>query len=185
MVRETVTQVLRRVDAGEAWAQDDLFAAAYSELKRLAGARLREGGANTVLNPTSLVHESYLRFAQAGEFRAADRRAFFSYASQVMRSVIVDSVRERQTMRRGSDIQKLTLITEIVADLAGDEETILKVHEALLVLEDANPRLAEVAQMRYFGGYTNQEIANVLGLTERSIERDWEKARIILEEALR
>ena len=175
-----ITQLLERVRAQDAGARDALFAAAYEELRRLARARLRDGGRNTVLETTSLVHECYLRFVGAGELRASDRRAFFAYASQVMRSVIVNSVRERQAERRGGHLQQLTLSTGIAANLASDEETILKVHQALEVLEQADARLAQVAQMRYFGGYTEREIAETLGVTERTVQRDWEKARAIL-----
>lgn len=180
-----ITQLLQRMHAGDAEARNALFAAAYEELRRLARARLRDGGRSTVLETTSLVHECYLRFVKAGELRAEDRRAFFAYASQVMRSVILNSVRERQAERRGGDAPELTLSTEVESSLPGDEETLLKVHEALEVLEQANSRLAQVAQMRYFGGYSMQEIAEALDLTERTVWRDWEKARIILKEALR
>jgi RNA polymerase sigma factor (TIGR02999 family) len=180
-----ITQLLERMHAGDGQARDALFAAAYEELRRLARARLRDGGRNTVLETTSLVHECYLRFVGAGQLRAEDRRAFFAYASQVMRSVILNSVRERQAERRGGDVPQLTLSTEIEANLSGDEETLLKVHEALEVLEQADSRLAQVAQMRYFGGYSEQEIAEVLGVTERTVRRDWERARLILKEALR
>jgi RNA polymerase sigma factor (TIGR02999 family) len=179
-----ITQLLERMHAGDARARDALFAAAYEELRRLARARLRDGGRNTVLETTSLVHECYLRFVGAGQLRAEDRRAFFAYASQVMRSVILNSVRERQAERRGGDVPQLTLSTEIEANLSGDEATLLKVHEALEVLEQADSRLAQVAQMRYFGGYSEQEIAEVLGVTERTVRRDWERARLILKEAL-
>ena len=180
-----ITQLLERLHAGDAAARDALFAAAYGELRRLARARLRDGGRNTVLETTSLVHECYLRFVGAGELRAEDRRAFFAYASQVMRSVILNSVRERQAERRGGDVPQLTLSTEIEANLASDEETLLKVHEALEVLEQADSRLAQVAQMRYFGGYTEREIAETLDVTERTVRNDWAKARLILKEALR
>jgi len=180
-----VTQLLQRMHAGDAAARDALFAAAYEELRRLARSRLRDGGRNTVLETTSLVHECYLRFVTAGELRAEDRRAFFAYASQVMRSVILNSVRERQAERRGGDLQQLTPCTEIVGSLAGDEETIVRVHEALEVLEQADERLAQVAQMRYFGGYSEREIAETLGVNERTVQRDWEKARAILAAALK
>jgi RNA polymerase sigma factor (TIGR02999 family) len=151
----------------------------------LARARLRDGGRNTVMDTTCLVHESYLRFVRAGELRAEDRRAFFAYASQVMRSVIVNSVRERIAEKRGGDWRPLTLSTQIAANVADAEDTILKVHEALDDLEKAEPRLAQVAQMRYFGGYSEQEIAETLDITERTVQRDWEKARLILAAALR
>ena len=103
-----LTELLGRVKAGDMGARDALFAAAYSELHRLARARLRDGGRNTVLDTTCLVHESYLRFVHAGELRAEDRRAFFAFASQVMRSVIVNSVRERIAEKRGGDRSPLT-----------------------------------------------------------------------------
>jgi RNA polymerase sigma factor (TIGR02999 family) len=168
----SITQLLERMHAGDGAARDALFAASYEELRRLARARLRDGGRNTVLGTTSLVHECYLRFVASGELRAEDRRAFFAYASQVMRSVILNGVRERQAERRGGDLQQLTLSTEIAANLVSDEETILKVHEALEVLEQVDGRLAQVAQMRYFGGYSEQEIAETLGVAERTIQRD-------------
>jgi RNA polymerase sigma factor (TIGR02999 family) len=180
-----ITQLLQRMHGGDAGARDALFAATYDELRRLARARLREGGRNTVLDTTSLVHESYLRFVSAGESRAGDRRSFFAYASQVMRSVILNSVRERHAERRGGDAPHLTLHTELADGLSGDEDSILKVHEALLALEQADARLAQVVEMRYFGGYSVQEIAETLEVTERTVLRDWDKARLILLEALK
>jgi RNA polymerase sigma factor (TIGR02999 family) len=180
-----LTELLARLQAGDAEARAAVFATAYPELHRLARARLRDGGRNTLLDTTCLVHEAYLRFASAGELRAEDRRAFFAYASQVMRSVIVNSVRERIAQKRRGDWRPMTLSTQLVANLAEDEETILKVHEALEVLEQADSRLGQVAQMRYFGGYSEQEIAETLDVTERTVRRDWEKARLILAEMLR
>ena len=179
-----LTVLLGRIQAGDTGARDALFSAAYLELHRLARARLRDGGRNTVLDTTSLVHESYLRFLHAGELRAEDRRAFFAYASQVMRSVIVNSIRERIAEKRGGDQRQLTLSTGLAANVADSEETVLRVHEALEDLEIAEPRLAQVAQMRYFGGYSEQEIAETLEVTERTVQRDWEKARLILAAAL-
>jgi len=180
-----ITQLLDRMRAGDAEARDALFAVAYEELRRMARARLRDGGRSTVLETTSLVHECYLRFVSSGQLRAEDRRAFFAYASQVMRSVILNGVRERQAERRGGNVPQLTLSTEIEANFCSDEETILKVNEALEVLEQADSRLALVAQMRYFGGYSDQEIAETLEVTDRTVRRDWERARLILREALR
>jgi len=180
-----LTVLLGRIQAGDPAARDALFAAAYAELHRLARARLRDGGRDSVLDTTCLVHESYLRFVNSGELRAEDRRAFFAYASQVMRSVIVNSVRERLADKRGGEQRPLTLSTKLGANIADGEETVLRVHEALEDLEKAEPRLAQVAQMRYFGGYSEQEIAETLDVTERTVQRDWEKARLILAEALR
>jgi RNA polymerase sigma factor (TIGR02999 family) len=180
-----LTELLGRMQAGDPRASDALFTAAYAELHRLARARLRDGGRDAVLDTTCLVHESYLRFVHSGELRAEDRRAFFAYASQVMRSVIVNTVRDRIAEKRGGQARPLTLSTALAAKVADGEDTVLKVHEALDDLEKADPRLAQVAQMRYFGGYSEQEIAETLGVTERTVQRDWEKARLILAATLR
>ena len=179
-----LTVLLERVRAGDGQARDELFAAAYPELHRMAQARLRSSGPHAVLDTTSLVHESYLRYVGAGELRPEDRRAFFGYASHVMRSVIVDTIREQLAGKRGGGWSAVTLSTALVAGDAGDADMVLKVHEALDVLQEADPRLAQVAEMRYFGGYSVQEIADTLDVTARTVQRDWEKARLILAAAL-
>ena len=181
----SLTELMQKVADGDLEARDELFAAAYSELRKLARSRLRDGGRNTFLETTALVHESYLRFVKAGELRIEDRRAFFGYASKVMRSVIIDSVRERQAERRGGDLTELTLDTQVSAELPSGGAEVLQVHEALLALEQAEPRLAQVVEMRYFGGYSELEIAEVLGVTERTVRRDWDKARLLLMNALK
>src|SRR5271163_3050890 len=113
-----LTELLGRMQAGDPQARDALFATAYEDLHRIARARLRDGGRNTVLDTTCLVHESYLRFVRAGELRAEDRRAFFAYASQVMRSVVVNCAHERIAQKRGGECRPLTLSTELAVNLA-------------------------------------------------------------------
>lgn len=175
-----ITELLRRVNSGDTAARDALFEAAYGELRKLARSRLFDGGRNTYLNTTALVHESYLRVVNGSQLRAEDRRAFFAYASRVMRSVIIDAVRERQAERRGGDLDRQTLDTHLLDSLPAGEQELLDVHDALQVLAEAEPRLAQVVEMRYFGGYTEAEIAEALELTERTVRRDWEKARLLL-----
>ena len=182
---DDIGDLIRRLNAGEPGAQDALFTAAYSELRKLARSRLRDGGRNTVMDTTALVHESYLRFIKSGQLRAEDRRAFFAYASRVMRSVIIDTVRERQAERRGGDLDEMTLNTQLLDSTPAAENELLQVHEALEMLAQAEPRLAKVVEMRYFGGYTEQEIADTLELTERTVRRDWDKARLLLGEMLK
>jgi RNA polymerase sigma factor (TIGR02999 family) len=177
---ERLTVLLSRMQGGDRAARDAVFSAAYQELRRLAHSRLRDGGRNTVLDTTALVQESYLRFVQTGELKIEDRQAFFGYASQVMRSVIVDSARARMAERRGGDVQKMTLSTDLEQDLGQDEEGILQVHEALQDLEKADPRAAQMVQMRYFAGYSDKEIAETLDITERTVQRDFEKAKVLL-----
>jgi RNA polymerase sigma factor (TIGR02999 family) len=180
-----LTELLRKANAGDAEARNALFEVAYADLHRLARARLRHGGRSATMDTTSLVHESYVRFVNSGELRTEDRRQFFAYASQVMRSVIINSVRDRLAQKRGGGWMPITLSTQIAADIPDGAETILAIHEALEVLTVAEPRLAKVAEMRYFGGYSEKEIAEALEVTERTVQRDWEKARLILAASLR
>ena len=177
---ESITELVHAAQAGDEGARERLFAAAYGELKKLAHSRLRDGGRNTFLDTTALVNESYLRFLTSGQLRQDDRRAFFAYASRVMRSVIIDAVRERQALRRGGDLVELTLNTEIANNVESSEGQLLHIHEALAVLEQSEPRLAQVVEMRYFGGYSDGEIADTLQVTDRTVRRDWEKARLLL-----
>jgi RNA polymerase sigma factor (TIGR02999 family) len=179
-----ISELIRRVNANEPGAQDALFAGAYDELRQLARSRLRGQQRDGSLNTTALVHESYLRVvAGSGELRASDRRAFFAYASSVMRSVIVDTVRARRAECRGGAEEHVTLSTVLLEGLGNDlaaEEQVLRVHEALQALAEAEPRLAQVVEMRYFGGWTEAEIGDALEITERTVRRDWDKARMLL-----
>jgi RNA polymerase sigma factor (TIGR02999 family) len=179
-----ITQLLHRMRTGDTGARNKLFELAYGELKRLAHVRLYQGGRSNMLDTTALVSEAYLRFIKSSELRSEDRRSFFAFASQVMRNVIVDTARIRLAQRRGGGAAELTLSTQLLEHLSSGEEAILDVHEALLVLEQAEPRLAQLVEMRYYGGYTEAEIADTLGVTERTVQRDWKKARLLLKAAL-
>lgn len=179
-----LTLLLQKVQAGDAGALDALFAVAYPELQRLAKARLRDSGHHTLLDTRSLVHESYLRYLNSGQLRAEDRRAFFAYASQVMRSVIVNAARDRAAGKRGAGQKALSLSTEMGGQVAEGERDVLRLNDALEVLERADPRLAQLVQMRYFGGYSEQEIAETLEVTERTVNRLWTKAKLMLQAAM-
>jgi RNA polymerase sigma factor (TIGR02999 family) len=179
-----ITQLLAGLHANGARGRDQLFASTYEELRRLAHARLHRGGRSSVLDTCALVHEAYLRIVKSPALAARDRRAYFAYASRVMRSVIVDSVRERRSRRRGGGAVAVTLAADHVEVNRADDATILRVHEALDVLAQADARLAEIVEMRYFGGFSEREIAHALGLGERTVQRHWDKARRILVAAL-
>lgn len=170
---------------GEAGSVDALFAAAYQELRRLARHRLRGGGRDAVLDTTSLVHESYLRLAKTGQLGVEDRTHFLRYASCAMRSVIVDLVRQRQSARRGGAHDHITLTTSVGAGTSAGEQQILRVHDAIGELARHDARMAQVVEMRYFGGLTEREIAEALDVTDRTVRRDWEKARLWLSDALK
>lgn len=175
-----MSELIARMNKGDAVARDALFEQSYGELRKLARSRLHAVGRVTSLNTTAVVHESYLRMLHGAPLRSEDRRAFYAYAAQVMRSVIVDAVRERQAERRGGDLQRITMDTQLSENLPASEAQLLEVHEALDQLAVSEPRLAKVVEMRYFGGYTEVEIAAALELTERTVRRDWDKARLLL-----
>jgi RNA polymerase sigma factor (TIGR02999 family) len=179
-----LTDLIRRAREGDEAAFRQVFDATYQDLHRMARNRIRQSGRGTLLDTTSLVHESYLRFANAGELQLADRAHFFRYAGQVMRSVIVDMARARSAERRGGGQQNLTLDTAIGDPAGGGEEEVLRVHEALEELGTLDARLTQVVELRYFAGLTEIEIAEALGVTDRTVRRDWEKARLLLAQAL-
>jgi len=181
----SLTALIHRAAKGDAEAADELFAATYKDLRRLARARLRAGGRNTLLDTSSLVHESFLRFAGAGRLRLQDRIHFMRWAGRVMRSVIVDFARRRQAERRGGGGNHITLTTGIGGSTADGALEILRVHEALDAMAALDARMAQVVELRYFGGMTEAEIAEALGVTDRTVRRDWEKARLFLRDALR
>lgn len=181
-----LTDLIRRAQDGDAQALRNLFDATYEDLRRLARSRLNRSGRGPLLDTSALVHESFLRFANAGELRLEDRQHFMKYTSRVMRSVVVDLVRNNLAERRGAGAPHVALDTAIgesVPESSGERE-IMRVHEALEELARLNPRMAQIVEMRYFGGMTEAEVAEAMGLGERTVRRDWEKARLILADAL-
>jgi RNA polymerase sigma factor (TIGR02999 family) len=185
MDAEPLTDFLRRAQAGDEAAMRIVFDATYPELRTQARARLRRGPRNTLLDTTSLVHEAFLRFANSGRLQLSDRQHFLRYSSHVMRSVIVDFVREALADRRGGGAEHVTLNSEIHDGAPCNEMEILAVHEALEELAKVDARLVQVVEMRYFAGMTEPEIAAALGVNERTVRRDWEKARLLLAEVLK
>lgn len=165
--------------ARAAWSQ-----AFYRQLHVLARARLRDGGRNTLLDTTALVHEAFLRM---GGLQAAPEpgAAALAYASRTMRSVIVDIARARQAERRGGDACIVTLTGAAGERGGAAADHIVQVHEALLELEQLDERLARVVELRFFVGLADAEIAAALGTSERTVQRDWDKARRLLELSLR
>jgi RNA polymerase sigma factor (TIGR02999 family) len=182
---DSLTDLIRRAQDGDAAALRIVFDATYAELRGLARARLRNGSRNTLLDTTSLVHEAFLRFADAGRLHIGDRQHFLRYASHVMRSVIVDFVRERLAQRRGGDAVHVTLDSQVGNGPDTGEKEILKVHEALEELAQHDARLVQVVEMRYFAGMTETEIAAALGVNDRTVRRDWQKAKLLLADALK
>jgi RNA polymerase sigma factor (TIGR02999 family) len=180
-----VTLLLKRIGDGDAQARDRLFELLYEDLRRLAHSRIRRSETITLLDTTSLVHDTYLRLVNARELAFEDRGKFFGYAASVMRAIVVDAVRARRADRRGGGAIHVVLDTQIGESAEHDDNQVVAVHEALEELAKLDPRLVKVVEMRYFAGLTEEEIATSLGITERTVRRDWEKARALLFGALK
>jgi len=180
-----VTDLLRRAQDSDPAAIDELVALLYPDLRRMARAKLASNDTITLLDTTSMVHEVYLKLHHVARIDASCRGQFMAYAAQAMRSVIVDFARKRRAEQRGGGIADATLATEILDGSAATDDDIERVDEALRELEKTDPRLKQVVEMRFFGGLTEQEIAEALGVNERTVRRDWDRARMLLSVALR
>lgn len=177
-----VTQLLRRASAGDAAAREPLYRMLYPELMGMAHSQLARSGTLS-LDATALLHEAYLRLTHRAELPVASRRVFFAYAAKVMRSVIVDYVRERGAQKRGGTTDRVTLNTDLAEQLFS-ENSITDIESALEVLEEVDARACRVVEMRYFGGMTDENIAAVLDISLATVRRDWRKARAFLYEQL-
>ena len=161
-----------------------LFPALYAELRRLARSRLASGGRHTLLDTSALVHEAFLRMQHNGALALKDREHFLAYAATTMRSIVIDFVRRRSAERRGGDAEHVTLDTRAAESLGSSDDEILAVHDALETLAQVDARLVRVVEMRYFAGLTDVEIGAALGVTDRTVRRDWERARLLLAQML-
>jgi RNA polymerase sigma factor (TIGR02999 family) len=159
---------------------EDVSTELYGQLRRLARSRLAGGGRSVLLDTTALVHESFLKLHGAGRLKMEDRNHFLAYAASAMRSVVIDFVRRRTTDKRGGEAEHITLNTDVAEQLGANDEEILEVHNALEALGKIDERLVKVVEMRYFAGLTDAEIGAALGMTDRTVRRDWDRARLLL-----
>ena len=183
--KSELSTLLAAVRAGADGAVARVVGYTYCELHALAQSRVRRSPQNILLNTTGLVHECYLRLVAVGNLKPADRGQFMAYASRVMRSIIVDAVRSRGASRRGGDQEMVPLLTDLPDSRAGDARQILAVSDALDSLRAMDERLVTIVELRYFSGLDNTEIADALQISERTVRREWEKARALLHHELR
>jgi RNA polymerase sigma factor (TIGR02999 family) len=162
---------------------EDLFASLYQDLRRIARRELRRHGAPLTLGPTTLLHEAYLDLQPRDRIRFAEPAAFFSYASRAMRGLIIDFVRNRQALKRGAGFEITSLPTEVESPEA-DATHLQRLSDAIDRLAQCNPRLAQVVDLKYFSGFSFIEIAAMWNVSARTVQRDWEKARIFLHRTL-
>lgn len=175
-----LTALLQAARDGDGAAAEAVWPVIYPELRRIARARLRGPGAPS-LATEELLHEGFLRLAHAPTAPLADRRHFYALAAKAMRHIVIDHLRRRHAQRHGGDWQALSWDTALV-DLAApaDEDRLLALDAALQALATLEPALAALVELRFFGGYTEAEAAEALGLGERTVRRHWAKARAFL-----
>ena len=177
-----LTQLLAQAAQGEHGALEQVFEVLYPDLRKIASARLHAQHGAADLQTTALVHESFLRLVDAAQLVLEDRKHFFAYAAKTMRNIIIDFAREQLAERRGGGQAVLhldTVLANEVAASAGDA-ALVRINDALLALDAVDPALAQIVEMRYFAGYSEVEVAELLGSSERTVRRQWEKARAFL-----
>jgi RNA polymerase sigma factor (TIGR02999 family) len=174
-----ITELIGRDRDGDALASERLFALLYDELRRLAAAQLR---GDDIMRSTSLVHEAYLKLAKHGELEVNDRAHFFAVAARVMRQIVIDHVRTRAALRRGGDLNFAPLDTTALQAVAQERtDELLALDAALDRLANVDRTLAALVEMRFYAGLELSEVATVQDRSERSLKRDWRRARAFLQ----
>jgi RNA polymerase sigma factor (TIGR02999 family) len=182
-VASKISTLISSAQRGEQGATDALFAALYTELHRMARKQLASGGAGVTLGPTTLLHEAYLDISRRDAAVFPDRARFMAYAARVMRGLIIDYARRRQAWKRGGRFEITTLRGE--ADRAAvDENELEEISAALDDLASIDPSLAQIVDLKFFCGFSFAEIAAMRGVSERTVQRHWDKARIFLHRAI-
>ncbi len=174
-----ITQLLIAARDGERSAMDELFPLVYDELRGMAHGRLRRRQPGQTLNTTALVHEAYLKLIDQTRAQYNDRSHFLAVASVAMRHILVDYARRRTAGKRGGPERDVTL-DDLQPGIIARAEEILAIHQALESLAELNERLARLVELRFFGGLSVAETAEVLEVSERTVKRDWRKARAFL-----
>ena len=171
-----VTQILERVERGDGKAAEELLPLVYDELRRLAAAKMAREQPGQTLQPTALVHEAWLRLVRTPEQNWQNRTHFLRTAVECMRRILVDNARRKQQIRHGGGQQRIPLDGLEIAD-DSDPQRLLNINEALDRLAAQDSTKAEIVKLRFFGGFENREIAEVLGVSERTVERAWRFAK--------
>ncbi len=171
-----ITLVLQAVRRGEPKASEELLPLVYEELRKLAAARMAQEAAGQTLQATALVHEAWLRMVGDGDKGWQNRAHFFGAASEAMRRILVDSARHKARIKHGGGQIRLD-ISDLELSGSSPDEKILLINEALEQLQKEDSEKARIVVMKFFGGMTNQEVAENLGVTERTIERQWAFAK--------
>jgi RNA polymerase sigma factor (TIGR02999 family) len=184
VVNTALSALVAAAEQGDPAAADTLFATLYDDLHRMARRELGKRGGAVTISATTLLHEAYLDISDRDRAAFPDRNRFMAYAARVMRGLIIDYARRRHAQKRGGQFEITSIITDVV-DAVPDAEGLSRLSDALDALESADARLARIVDLKFFCGFAFAEIAGMTGVSERTVQRDWEKARIYLHHALR
>jgi RNA polymerase sigma factor (TIGR02999 family) len=178
-----VTRILERAQTGDPQAAEQLLPLVYDELRRLAARKMANELPGQTLQPTALVHEAWLRLSQQANVRWQNREHFYAMAAEVMRRLLVDRARRRQALKHGGHLERVDLDAVELPGL-GDDAVVLRVHEALERLTAEDPEKAAVVKLRFFVGLENAEVATLLGVSEKTVQRHWSFAKAWLYRAM-
>jgi RNA polymerase sigma factor (TIGR02999 family) len=183
-VESTISSLIGAAESGDRAAADTLFSTLYSELHRMAKRELTRKGSPASLSVTTLLHEAYLDIAEREGNHFPDRPRFMGYAARVMRGLIIDHARSRNAIKRGGEFEITSLKTDVDQNSV-DAKELSSISDALDQLAKVEPKLAELVDMKFFCGFSFAEIAALENLSERTVQRKWEKARIYLHRNIR
>lgn len=183
MDQPTISSLMASAETGDPAAAEALFAVLYAELHRMARRELGKSGGPVTLGVTTLLHEAYLDISGREGLLFPDRARFMSYAARVMRGLIIDHVRRRHAQKRGGRFE-ITALDTTVADQVADDQELQRISDALDALATVDAELAEVVDLKFFCGFSFAEIGAMHGVSERTVQRQWEKARIYLHRAI-
>jgi len=178
------TRILETVARGDLGATAELLPLIYDELRRLAAAKMANEAPGQTLQPTALVHEAWLRLSQESRTAWKNREQFYAMAAEVMRRILVDRARRRRARKHGGDLARVDL-DEVELPMPGDDALVLDVHEALEKLASEDAEKAQVVKLRFFVGLENSEVAALLGVSEKTVQRHWSFAKAWLFRAMR
>jgi RNA polymerase sigma factor (TIGR02999 family) len=174
-----VTLILNAVSKGDRHASGELLPVVYDELRKLAAARMAQEAVGQTLQPTALVHEAWLRLVSEGDRSWKNRAHFFRAAALAMRRILVDRARHKSSLKCGSGMERLD-IADFELAAASPDDRVLLIDEALARLEEEDPESARIIMLKFFAGLTNKEVARMLDVTERTVERQWAYAKASL-----
>ena len=183
-MNNALSSLITAAEQGDRAAADQLFSALYDELRRMAQRELSKRAIGMTLGATTLLHEAYLAISDREGVAFPDRSRFMGYAARAMRGLIIDYARRRQAQKRGGEFEITSLSTNI-AEAPADADELTRLSTALEELEVTDPGLARVVDLKFFGGFSFAEIASMMSVSERTVQRDWQKARIYLHQVLR